>query len=81
MVDVSKLSLKTSILGHPVSMPVCVAPTAMQRMAHPDGEVANARGNSVKPAPHCPDTKYPVSHFKTSVHHTVFVIENSNCHA
>lgn len=26
-------------------MPVGVAPTAMQRMAHPDGECANVRGN------------------------------------
>ncbi len=25
-------------------MPVCIAPTAMHRMAHPDGEVATAKG-------------------------------------
>lgn len=26
-------------------MPVGISPTAMQRMAHPDGELANAKGN------------------------------------
>ena len=32
-----------SILGEEVSSPVCVAPTAMQKMAHSDGELATAR--------------------------------------
>lgn len=26
-------------------MPIGIAPTAMQRMAHPEGELANVRGN------------------------------------
>jgi 4-hydroxymandelate oxidase len=34
--------LSTSILGLPLSMPVLVAPVALQGMAHPDGEVATA---------------------------------------
>ncbi|KAJ1920447.1 Hydroxyacid oxidase 1 [Mycoemilia scoparia] len=33
----------TRILGHKISSPICIAPTAMQRMAHPDGECATAR--------------------------------------
>ncbi|XP_076659754.1 hydroxyacid oxidase [Halictus rubicundus] len=41
--DVSKRDLSTTILGEKISMPVGVAPSAMQRMAHPDGELANAR--------------------------------------
>ncbi|XP_019887757.1 peroxisomal (S)-2-hydroxy-acid oxidase GLO1 isoform X1 [Ooceraea biroi] len=41
--DVSKRDISTTVLGQKVSMPVGVAPTAMQRMAHPDGECANAR--------------------------------------
>lgn len=28
-----------------MAMPIAIAPTAMQRMAHPDGEVATAKGN------------------------------------
>ena len=42
--DVSKIDTATSILGEEISFPVCVAPTAMHGMAHPDGEVATASG-------------------------------------
>ena len=38
------VSCSTSVLGQPVSMPVAVAPTAIQGLAHPDAEVATARG-------------------------------------
>lgn len=40
--DVSKRELSTTVLGIPISFPVCVAPTAMQKMANELGEVANA---------------------------------------
>ncbi|XP_029569149.1 2-Hydroxyacid oxidase 1 isoform X3 [Salmo trutta] len=41
--DVSSVDLSVSVLGQRISMPVCVGATAMQRMAHPDGEMATAR--------------------------------------
>uniref|UniRef100_A0A6I8N724 Hydroxyacid oxidase 1 n=1 Tax=Ornithorhynchus anatinus TaxID=9258 RepID=A0A6I8N724_ORNAN len=41
--DVSALDLSTSVLGQRVSMPICVAATALQRMAHADGEIATVR--------------------------------------
>ncbi|KAK0179652.1 hypothetical protein PV327_005386 [Microctonus hyperodae] len=44
LTDVSKRDISTVILGEKISMPLGIAPTAMQRMAHPDGECANARG-------------------------------------
>lgn len=44
--DVSRVDTKTTVLGQPVAFPICLAPTAMQRMAHPDGEVATARAAS-----------------------------------
>lgn len=43
LVDVSRCSAVTTVLGRPVSAPVLVAPTAFQRLAHPDGELATAR--------------------------------------
>ena len=43
MVDVSRRSLGTTVLGTPVAMPILVAPTAMQKLAHPDGECGMAR--------------------------------------
>ena len=42
--DVSARSLQTTILGQPLNYPICVAPTAMHRFAHPEGEKATARG-------------------------------------
>ncbi|XP_009586068.1 PREDICTED: hydroxyacid oxidase 1 [Fulmarus glacialis] len=41
--DVSVMDLSTSVLGQRISMPVCVGATAMQRMAHADGETATAK--------------------------------------
>ncbi|KAJ2158990.1 Hydroxyacid oxidase 1 [Coemansia sp. RSA 552] len=41
--DVSRLDTSTSVQGQEISSPICIAPTAMQRMAHPDGECATAR--------------------------------------
>ncbi|XP_014254283.1 (S)-2-hydroxy-acid oxidase GLO1 isoform X2 [Cimex lectularius] len=41
--DVSCRSTKTTILGSEVAIPIGVSPTAMQKMAHPQGECANAR--------------------------------------
>lgn len=46
MRDVSERDLSTVILGKKISFPVGVSPTAMQRMAHPDGECANAQAVS-----------------------------------
>ncbi|KAG2467476.1 HAOX1 oxidase, partial [Polypterus senegalus] len=41
--EVSHVDISTTVLGQKVSMPVCVAATAMQRMAHPDGEIATVK--------------------------------------
>ena len=46
LVDVSEVTTATTVLGTDVSMPLLVAPTAFQRMAHPEGELAMARGAS-----------------------------------
>lgn len=43
LVDVSRRDPATTVLGHPVSMPVLVAPTAFHRMADPEGEVSTVR--------------------------------------
>ena len=43
LVDVRGVSTATTVLGTPVSMPVLTAPCAVNRLAHPDGELAVAR--------------------------------------
>jgi isopentenyl diphosphate isomerase/L-lactate dehydrogenase-like FMN-dependent dehydrogenase len=43
LVDVGEISTATTVLGAEIALPVVIAPLAMQRMAHPDGEEATAR--------------------------------------
>lgn len=43
LIDVSKVTTETTILGTKVASPICIAPTAMQRMAHTEGEIATAK--------------------------------------
>lgn len=42
--NVAEVDLSTSVLGQRVSMPICAGATAMQCMAHMDGELATVRG-------------------------------------
>jgi 4-hydroxymandelate oxidase len=51
MRDVSGRSTRAEVLGRSAAMPVCVAPTALHRMAHPDGEVATARAAAAAGVP------------------------------
>ncbi|KAH7547047.1 hypothetical protein FEM48_Zijuj01G0265700 [Ziziphus jujuba var. spinosa] len=44
LVDVSRIDMSTTVLGHEISAPIMVAPTAMHQLAHSEGEVATARG-------------------------------------
>lgn len=44
--DVTEVSVATTVLGTPVRLPVLVAPVAFHRLAHPEGEVATARGTA-----------------------------------
>ena len=47
--DVSRLNTSLKILGEEIAFPICVAPTALQCMAHPDGERATAKGTCCLP--------------------------------
>ncbi|CAK9202593.1 unnamed protein product [Sphagnum troendelagicum] len=46
LVDVSSVDTSTTVLGFRISMPIMVAPTALHKFAHPEGEVATARAIS-----------------------------------
>eukprot|EP00252_Welwitschia_mirabilis_P010045 TRINITY_DN230_c0_g1_i1.p1 TRINITY_DN230_c0_g1~~TRINITY_DN230_c0_g1_i1.p1 ORF type:complete len:261 (-),score=39.05 TRINITY_DN230_c0_g1_i1:766-1548(-) len=46
LIDVSQVDLSTTVLGFKISMPIMIAPSAMQKMAHPEGELATARAAS-----------------------------------
>jgi 4-hydroxymandelate oxidase len=44
LAGVGDIDLRTQVLGMPIAMPLMAAPTAFHGMAHPEGEVASARG-------------------------------------
>jgi 4-hydroxymandelate oxidase len=46
LVDVATRDLRTKLLGIELPHPILLAPTALHRVAHPEGEVATARGAS-----------------------------------
>jgi (S)-2-hydroxy-acid oxidase len=48
LVDVSKVDLKCTILGREVDSPILIAPTALHKLAHPDGELATAQAANEK---------------------------------
>ena len=43
LVDMRRVDTSTTVLGQPLPAPIMLAPTALQRLAHPDGERATAR--------------------------------------
>jgi isopentenyl diphosphate isomerase/L-lactate dehydrogenase-like FMN-dependent dehydrogenase len=43
LVDVSNVHLSTTVLGQEIQCPILIGPVAVQRLAHPDGELATAR--------------------------------------
>ena len=42
--DITERNISTTVLGQEISMPVMIAPAGSHMLAHPDGEVATARG-------------------------------------
>jgi len=42
--DVSDIDVSTTILGSKIAFPVCIAPTAFNKVVHSGGEVAVAKG-------------------------------------
>jgi 4-hydroxymandelate oxidase len=56
LVDVSQVDMTVELLGTPVSMPLGLAPTALQQLADPEGEVATARACASENALMCLST-------------------------
>jgi L-lactate dehydrogenase (cytochrome) len=56
MVDVSKISLATTMLGSPVSMPLAIGPTGLAGLFHADGEILGARAAAACGIPFCLST-------------------------
>jgi len=52
LVDVSHVDVATTMLGTAVSLPIAVAPMAVQALAHPDGEAEAIRGSHAAAVPY-----------------------------
>src|SRR5665213_1768173 len=62
LVDVSAVTTETTVLGRPVSLPVLLAPVALHRLFHPDGELATARAAAAEETVLCVSTMTTYSH-------------------
>ncbi|HEY4412883.1 MAG TPA: alpha-hydroxy acid oxidase [Gaiellaceae bacterium] len=67
LVDVSEVTTPTTLLGAPVSMPLGIAPFAMQRLIDPEGEVATARAAAAAGALMCVSTLTTSTHAEIAV--------------
>jgi L-lactate dehydrogenase (cytochrome) len=56
LIDVSKVSLASSMLGEEVSMPVAIAPTGLAGLVHGDGEMLAARAAEAAGTRYCLST-------------------------
>ena len=56
MRDLSSLSLATTILGEPVTLPLAIAPTGLAGLFHRDGEIHGARAAQAFGIPYCLST-------------------------
>ena len=56
MVDVSNVSLATTLAGTPASMPLAIGPTGLAGLFHADGEILAARAAAACGIPYCMST-------------------------
>jgi L-lactate dehydrogenase (cytochrome) len=56
MVDVSHVSLATTLAGSPVTMPLAIGPTGLAGLFHADGEILAARAAAACGIPYCMST-------------------------
>ncbi len=56
MIDVSKVSLATTMAGTPVSMPLAIGPTGLAGLFHADGEILAAKAAAACGIPYCMST-------------------------
>jgi 4-hydroxymandelate oxidase len=59
LVDVSVRDMSTTVLGEPVSMPILIAPTALQGLAHPEGEIDRRERFGRNPGAFPSEKSYP----------------------
>ncbi len=56
MIDVSRRSLATTLVGEPTALPLAIAPTGLTGLFHRDGEIVGARAANAAGIPFCLST-------------------------
>ena len=62
MRNVARISLRRSIMGHESALPFFIAPAALAKLGHEDGELCLARGAARYDIPYCTSTYSSVPH-------------------
>lgn len=60
--DVTRVDMSRTIMGQHSALPLFISPAAMNKLAHPDGELCLARGAAYHDIPYCVSTYSSVAH-------------------
>ncbi|RFU26456.1 hypothetical protein B7463_g9891, partial [Scytalidium lignicola] len=60
--NVAQINMERTIMGQKSRLPFFIAPAAMAKLAHPDGELCLARGAGIHSIPYCTSSYSSVSH-------------------
>lgn len=60
--NVTRVNMKTTIMGQKSNLPFFISPAAMAKLGHPDGELCNAAGAGIMGIPYCTSTFTSVPH-------------------
>lgn len=68
LVDVRNVVMRRHMMGNQYALPIFIAPTAMSKLAHPDGEIGLLSGSVKYNIPYCVSTYSSVSHEELGNH-------------
>lgn len=61
--DVARVDMRRRVMGHAAELPFFIAPAAMAKLAHEDGELCLSKGASARGVVYCPSTYASVDHY------------------
>lgn len=65
--DVARVDMRRKVMGHSAELPFFIAPAAMAKLGHPDGELCLSNGASMKGIVYCASTASSVAHHELSM--------------
>ena len=65
--NVARVDMRRKVMGHTAELPFFIAPAAMAKLGHPDGEMCLSNGASARGIVYCPSTYSSVDHHDLTV--------------